>query len=110
MHVQDDQEVIEEWDGCEPISHLRGNRFIAILAWFLLCAALMWPVNQLHMGFVGLVIAMATAILILLWARWLFRVIQLKMAGFALSHPPHGAKLRRGGPAATPDTGERASR
>ncbi len=61
MHIQDGQEIIEEeWDESEPISHLRGNKFIAILAWFLLCAALMWPVNQLHMGFVGLVIAMAT--------------------------------------------------
>ena len=86
MHVQDGQEIIEEeWDGSEPISHLRGNRFIAILAWFLLCAVLMWPFNQLHMGFVGLVIAMATAILILLWVRWLFRVIQRKMAGISLT-------------------------
>src|SRR5260370_12635435 len=84
MHIQDG-EVIEEWDESEPISHLRGNKFMAILAWFLLCAALMWPVNQLHMGFVGLVIAMATAILILLWARWLFRVIQRKMAGISLT-------------------------
>jgi len=85
MHVQDGQEVIEEWDESEPISHLRGNRFIAILAWFLLCAALMWPVNQLHMGFVGLVIAMATAILILLWVRWLVSVIRRKMAGISLT-------------------------
>jgi len=84
MHVQD--EVIEEeWDGSEPISHLRGNRFIAILAWFLLCAVLMWPFNQLHMGFVGLVIAMATAILILLWVRWLVRVIQRKLSGLHLT-------------------------
>src|SRR5260370_37269401 len=92
MHVQDDQEVIEEWDGREPISRLRGNRFIAILGWFLLCAALMWPVNQLPMGFVGLVIAMATAILILLWVRWLFIVIQRKMAGVSLSPPPYAGK------------------
>src|SRR5260221_13527196 len=92
MHVQDDQEVIEEWDGSEPISHLRGNKFIAILGWFLLCAALMWPFNQLHMGFVGLVIAMATAILILLWVRWLFRVIQRKMAGISLIHPQMAEK------------------
>src|SRR5260221_1332156 len=96
MHIQDGQEVIEEWDESEPISHLRGNKFIAILAWFLLCAALMWPVNQLHMGFVGLVIAMATAILILLWARWLFRVIQRKMAGVSLT-PPQSARNAVGG-------------
>src|SRR5260221_8627496 len=89
MHIQDGQEIIEEeWDESEPISHLRGNKFIAILGWFLLCAALMWPVNQLHIGFVGLVIAMATAILILLWARWLFRVIQRKMAGISLALRP----------------------
>src|SRR5260370_11229323 len=100
MHVQDDQEVIEEWDGSEPISHLRGNRFIAILGWFLLCAALMWPVNQLHMGFVGLVIAMATAILILLWVRWLFRVIQRKMAGISTFPPPTGEIAMGGGPRA----------
>src|SRR5260370_7483871 len=88
MHVQDGEEVIEEWDGSEHISHLRGNRFITILAWFLLCAALMWPFNQLHMGFVGLVIAMVTAILILLWIRWLVRVIQRKMSGSSLAlHP-----------------------
>src|SRR5260221_13767356 len=97
MQIQDGQEIIEEeWDESEPISHLRGNKFIAILGWFLLCAALMWPVNQLHMGFVGLVIAMATAILILLWARWLFRVIQRKMAGVSLT-PRQWAEKGMGG-------------
>src|SRR5260221_7773665 len=91
MQIQDGQEIIEEeWDESEPISHLRGNKFIAILGWFLLCAALMWPVNQLHMGFVGLVIAMATAILILLWVRWLVRVIQRKMAGIFSNPRPKG--------------------
>ena len=83
MHVQD--EVIEEWDGSEPISHLRGNKFLAILAWFLLCAALMWPFNQLHMGFIGLVVAMVVAILILLWVRWLVSVIQRKLSGVHLT-------------------------
>src|SRR5260370_17600555 len=66
MHIQDGQEVIEEWDESEPISHLRGNKFIAILAWFFLCAALMWPVNQLHMRFARLLIPVPPATPILL--------------------------------------------